>query len=44
MEADVETSLVNDVGNYSGESDNSFQILGEHFLKFLCRLNVMDAR
>lgn len=43
MKADVEISLVNDVGNFSGESDNSFQILIEYFLKLLFCLNVMDA-
>ena len=43
MKTDVESLPVNGVSNIFGESDNSFQMVVEHFINFLCYLNVIDA-
>ena len=43
MKTNVETSLVCQwCEQLFGESDNSFQV-AEHFINFLCYLNVIDA-
>ena len=44
MKTDVEASLICQwCEQLFGESDNSFQIVVEHFINFLCYLNVIDA-